>query len=73
MLEERGSPGSNENQMRLATAVTKTEEAVLDYGKLRINGTDLSCLLYVENVRDLILFVMSPAWLQNLPGEWSKK
>ena len=55
--------------MRLATAVTITGEAVLDYGKLRINGTGLSCLLYAEKARDLALFVMSPAWSQDLPGE----
>ena len=55
--------------MRLATAVIKTEEAVLDYGKLRTNGTGLSCLLYVEKARDLALFVMSPARSQDLPGE----
>ena len=69
MLEGRGSPGSNVNQMRLATAVTMTGEAILDYSKLRINGTGLSCLLYVENTRDLALFVISPAWSQDLPGE----
>ena len=69
MLEERSSPSSNENQMRLVTAVTKTGEAVQDYGKLRTNGTGLSCLLYVEKVRDLALFVMSLAWSQDLPGE----
>ena len=56
--------------MRLAT---RTEEAVLDYGKQRINGTGLSCLLYAEKARDLVLFVMSPAWSQDLPGEWSKE
>ena len=59
--------------MRLVTAVMKTEETVLDYGKLRINGTSLSCLLYAEKARNLALFIMSPAWLQDLPGECSKK
>ena len=59
--------------MRLATAATRAEEAVLDYGKQRINGIGLSCLLYAEKARDLALFVMSPAWSQDLPGEWSKE
>ena len=55
--------------MRLATAVIMTEEAILDYGKLRINGTGLSCLLYAEKTRNLALFVMSSAWSQDLPDK----
>ena len=59
--------------MQLVTTVIKTEEAIQDYGKLRTNGTGLSCLLYAEKARNLALFVMSLAWLQNLPGECSKE
>ena len=45
--------------MRLATTVVVTEEAVQDYGKLRIRGTGLSCLLYAEKASDFALCVMS--------------
>jgi len=69
MLGEKDSPSSNENQMRLVTTVTKTRETVQNYGKLRTNGTGLSCLLYAEKARNLALFVMSPAWSQDLLGK----